>query len=157
VLPSSYSEWSRHPDLRAFRSSIAPPTDASAYASKDTSRCSDVPCKTRGQVGFATSFPVGLLHPLQRAGLSRSLSELPVIPTGAVIQRRQRRWRAAQQHINRRVSRVFRSEQISDQLPPPETQSVQKLETVSWPRTIGSSPIPPNSRRTSHVTNIAGT
>src|SRR5438445_8884893 len=26
VLPSSYSEWSRHPDLRAFRSSIASPT-----------------------------------------------------------------------------------------------------------------------------------
>src|SRR5713226_10725467 len=25
VLPSSYSEWRRHPDLRAFRSSIAPP------------------------------------------------------------------------------------------------------------------------------------
>src|ERR1700680_3786296 len=24
----------------------------------------DVPCKTRGQDGFATSFPVGLLHPL---------------------------------------------------------------------------------------------
>src|SRR5271156_1228776 len=40
VLPSSYSEWSRHPDLRAFRSSIAPPTDASVYASRNTSRCS---------------------------------------------------------------------------------------------------------------------
>src|ERR1700674_1727938 len=39
VLPSSYSEWSRHPDLRAFRSSIAPPTDASVYASRNTSRC----------------------------------------------------------------------------------------------------------------------
>src|ERR1019366_1080778 len=35
VLPSSYSEWSRHPDLRAFRSSIAPPTDASIYASRN--------------------------------------------------------------------------------------------------------------------------
>src|ERR1039457_2271256 len=31
----------------------------------------DDPCKTRGQDGFATSFPVGLLHPLQHAGLSR--------------------------------------------------------------------------------------
>src|SRR6266436_4836230 len=30
-----------------------------------------VACKTRGQDGFATSFPVGLLHPLQHAGLSR--------------------------------------------------------------------------------------
>src|SRR6266446_5099376 len=39
VLPSSYSEWSRHPDLRAFRSSIAPPTGASVYASINTSRC----------------------------------------------------------------------------------------------------------------------
>ena len=29
VLPSSYSEGSRHPDLPAFRSSITPPTDAS--------------------------------------------------------------------------------------------------------------------------------
>src|SRR6516162_4136988 len=39
VLPSSYSEWSRHPDLRAFRSSIVPPTYASIYASRNTSRC----------------------------------------------------------------------------------------------------------------------
>src|SRR5437763_12118782 len=31
----------------------------------------DVPSKTRGQDGFATSFPVGLLYPLQHAGLSR--------------------------------------------------------------------------------------
>src|SRR5271163_3590017 len=31
----------------------------------------DVPSKTRGQDGFATSFPVRLLHPLQHAGLSR--------------------------------------------------------------------------------------
>ena len=31
----------------------------------------DVPCKTRGQDGFATSFPVGDLHPLQHAGSSR--------------------------------------------------------------------------------------
>jgi hypothetical protein len=29
----------------------------------------DVPCKTRGQ--DATSFPIGLLHPLQHAGLGR--------------------------------------------------------------------------------------
>ena len=28
----------------------------------------DAPRKTRGQDGFATSFPVGLLHPLQHAG-----------------------------------------------------------------------------------------
>src|SRR5260370_1511979 len=39
VLPSSYSACSRHPALRAFRSSIAPPTDASIYASRNTSRC----------------------------------------------------------------------------------------------------------------------
>ncbi len=31
----------------------------------------DVPCKTRGQDGVATSFPAGDLHPLQHAGLSR--------------------------------------------------------------------------------------
>src|SRR5215469_216681 len=34
VLPSSYSELSRHPDLRAFRSSITPPTDASGLRFK---------------------------------------------------------------------------------------------------------------------------
>src|SRR6266851_8447979 len=37
----------------------------------------DVPCKTRGQDGFATSFPVGLLHPLQHAGLSRRTPSCP--------------------------------------------------------------------------------
>src|SRR5271166_6025824 len=40
----------------------------------------DVPCKTRGQDGFATSFPVGLLHPLQHAGLAR---RTPVCPSPA--------------------------------------------------------------------------
>src|SRR6266436_9837988 len=38
VLPSSYSEWSRHPVPSAFRSSIARPTNTSVYASSDTSR-----------------------------------------------------------------------------------------------------------------------
>src|SRR5580704_15026248 len=38
----------------------------------------DVPCKTRGQDGFDTSFPVGLLHPLQHASLSR---RSPVCPS----------------------------------------------------------------------------
>src|SRR5439155_6375694 len=37
----------------------------------------DVPCKTRGQDGFATSFPVGLLHPLQHAGLARRTPDSP--------------------------------------------------------------------------------
>src|SRR2546426_3005072 len=37
-----------------------------------------VPSKTRGQDGFATSFPVGLLHPLQHAGLSR---RSPICPS----------------------------------------------------------------------------
>src|SRR5437667_7134146 len=37
----------------------------------------DVPSKTRGQDGFATSFPVGLLHPLQHAGLSRRSPDCP--------------------------------------------------------------------------------
>src|ERR1700687_5645474 len=38
----------------------------------------DVPSKTRGQDGFATSFPVGLLHSLQHAGLAR---RTPVCPS----------------------------------------------------------------------------
>jgi hypothetical protein len=37
-----------------------------------------VPGKTRGQDGFATSFPVGLLHPLQHAALAR---RTPVCPS----------------------------------------------------------------------------
>src|ERR1700682_6072237 len=39
VLPSSHSDCNQDPALRALRSSIAPPTDASVYASRDTSRC----------------------------------------------------------------------------------------------------------------------
>src|SRR6185369_6514424 len=39
-----------------------------------------VPSKTRGQDGFATSFPVGLLHPLQHAGLTR---RTPLCPSSA--------------------------------------------------------------------------
>src|SRR6267143_3110662 len=37
----------------------------------------DVPSKTRGQDGFATSFPVGLLHPLHHAGLPRRSPSCP--------------------------------------------------------------------------------
>src|SRR5437870_4606177 len=40
----------------------------------------DVPRKTRGQDGFATSSPVGLLHPLQHAGLSRRTPNCPYAP-----------------------------------------------------------------------------
>src|SRR6266849_1478305 len=40
-----------------------------------------VACKTRGQDGFATSFPVGLLHPLQHAGLSRRSPNCPSLVT----------------------------------------------------------------------------
>src|SRR3981189_2628206 len=36
------------------------------------------PSKTRGQDGFATSFPVGLWHPLQHAGLSRRSPGCPL-------------------------------------------------------------------------------
>ncbi len=35
------------------------------------------PRKTQGQDGFATSFPVGLLHPLQHAGLARRTPDCP--------------------------------------------------------------------------------
>jgi len=76
-LPPTRNE-SRHPDLRAFRSSIAPPTDASGLRFKKHLAMS--PRKTRGQDGFATSFPVGLLHPLQHAGLAR---RTPACPSSA--------------------------------------------------------------------------
>src|SRR5438876_12286751 len=39
----------------------------------------DVPCKTQGQDRFATSFPVGLLHPLRHAGLSRRSPYSPLL------------------------------------------------------------------------------
>src|SRR5271157_1256393 len=68
VLPSSYSSGSRHPDLAFFEAqSPRPPMPRSTL--RNTPR--DVPRKTRGQDGVAFSFPVGFLHPLQHAGLSR--------------------------------------------------------------------------------------
>ena len=71
VLPSSYSSGSRHPDLAFFEAqSPRPPMPRSTL--RNTPR--DVPRKTRGQDGVAFSFPVGLLHPLQHAGLSRRSS-----------------------------------------------------------------------------------
>ena len=56
------------PDLRAFRSSITPPTDASIYASRNTSRC---PLQDSRPGWIRYFLPVGLLHPLQHAGLAR--------------------------------------------------------------------------------------
>src|SRR6266478_3694905 len=44
-----------------------------------------VACKTRGQDGFATSFPVGLLHPLQHAGLSRRTPGCPSLGNATQI------------------------------------------------------------------------
>src|SRR5664279_3941850 len=68
VLPSSYSSGSRHPDLAFFEAqSPRPPMPRSTL--RHTPR--DVSRKTRGQDGVAFSFPVGLLHPLQHAGLAR--------------------------------------------------------------------------------------
>ena len=79
ALPSSHSEWSRHPGLRAFPAQWPrPPVPLSTL--QETPR--DVPCKTRGQNGFATSFPVGRLHPLQHAGLAPARSGFPVTRDG---------------------------------------------------------------------------
>src|SRR6266403_1804555 len=49
----------------------------------------DVPSKTRGQDGFATSFPVGLLHPLPHAGLYR---RSPVCPLSARNRQARSQW-----------------------------------------------------------------
>jgi hypothetical protein len=68
VLPSSYSPWSRHPDPRFYEAqSPGPPMPRSTL--RHTPR--DVSRKTRGQDGFAISFPAGILPPLQHAGLTR--------------------------------------------------------------------------------------
>jgi hypothetical protein len=54
--------------IASFRSSIARPTDAPVYASTGTSR---PPSQNSGSGWIRCSFPVGLFHPLQHAGLSR--------------------------------------------------------------------------------------
>src|ERR1700682_3902795 len=54
--------------IASFRSSIARPTDAPVYASTETSR---PPSQNSGSGWIRCSFPVGLFHPLQHAGLSR--------------------------------------------------------------------------------------
>src|SRR5215472_4916711 len=68
VLPSSIPERSQHPVPSAFRSSIARPTDTSVYASRGASRRR---LQDSRPGWIRCSFPVGLFHPLQHAGLSR--------------------------------------------------------------------------------------
>src|ERR1700758_1236622 len=69
VLPSSISERSRHPDPSAFRSSIARPTGTSGLRFRRGLAIS--PARLEARMESLFSFPVGLLHPLQHAGLSR--------------------------------------------------------------------------------------
>src|SRR5262252_3917470 len=68
VLPSSIPERSQHPVPSAFRSSIARPTNTSVYASRGASRRR---LQDSRPGWIRCSFPVGLFHPLQHAGLSR--------------------------------------------------------------------------------------
>src|SRR6266851_6249549 len=68
VLPSS-SSWSRRPGPTAFRSSIAPPTDASVYASTDTSRCRPQDSRP-GWIRYSP-FLYGSCIPYEHAGLYR--------------------------------------------------------------------------------------
>src|SRR5712671_5381642 len=56
----------------------------------------DVPSKTRGQDGFATSFPVGLFHPLQHAGLSRRSPHSPSLRNNPEKSSRRSRGRSLQ-------------------------------------------------------------
>src|SRR5438445_5665525 len=69
VLPSSISEGSRHPDPSAFRSSIARPTGTSGL--RFTRHLTVPPAGLEARMESLFSFPVGLFHPLQHAGLSR--------------------------------------------------------------------------------------
>jgi hypothetical protein len=68
-LPSSHSEWSRHPDPSAFRSSIARPTSTSGLRFKK--HLAMFPARLEARMESLFSFPVGLFHPLQHAGLAR--------------------------------------------------------------------------------------
>jgi hypothetical protein len=76
------TEKGRRPVL-SFRSSIAQPTDASVYASPAASR-RPVQDSRSGWSRF--SFPVGLFHPLQHAGLSRRTLS-PGLPRGFLCPR----------------------------------------------------------------------
>src|SRR5438046_4192039 len=69
VLPSSISEGSRHPDPSAFRSSITRPTGTSGL--RFTRHLTVPPARLEARMESLFSFPVGLFHPLQHAGLSR--------------------------------------------------------------------------------------
>src|SRR5919201_5289495 len=69
VLPSSISERSRHPDPSAFRSSVARPTGTSGLRFRGQLTLS--PARLEARMESLFSFPVGLFHPLQHAGLSR--------------------------------------------------------------------------------------
>ena len=69
ILPSSISERSRHPDPSAFRSSIARPTGTSGLRFRGQLTLS--PARLEARMESLFSFPVGLLHPLQHAGLPR--------------------------------------------------------------------------------------
>ena len=73
VLPSSISERSRRPDPSAFRSSIARPTRTSGLRFKRGLAIS--PARLEARMESLFSFPVGLFHPLQHAGLSRRTPE----------------------------------------------------------------------------------
>src|SRR5947209_14114167 len=69
VLPSSISERSRRPDPSAFRSSIARPTGTSGLRFRG--QLTQSPARLEARMESLFSFPVGLFHPLQHAGLSR--------------------------------------------------------------------------------------
>jgi hypothetical protein len=73
------SERSRRPVPSAFRSSIARPTDTSVYASSGISRRRLQDSRPRW---IRCSFPVGLFHPLQHAGLSRRSPISAVVSMG---------------------------------------------------------------------------
>src|SRR5437016_5398327 len=75
VLPSSISEGSRHPDPSAFRSSIARPTGTSGL--RFTRHLTVPPARLEARMESLFSFPVGLFHPLQHAGLSRRTPDCP--------------------------------------------------------------------------------
>ena len=68
-LPRRTRSWRAARNRASGQSAQLPRPPMPLSTLQETPR--DVPGKTRGQDGFATSFPVGLLHPLQHAGLSR--------------------------------------------------------------------------------------
>src|SRR6184192_478448 len=135
VLPSSISEGSRHPDPSAFRSSIARPTGTSGL--RFTRHLTVPPARLEARMESLFSFPVGLFHPLQHAGLSRRTPDcrpsgsLAAMITSAPLGERSRlssRLDERLQHGFQRDSSLSRARLSALELDPAFVEAIKHLD-----------------------------